>query len=52
MKSLKFILSLLVVVAVFYAFNTKLGSVPPIGKFLSPSQGIWQNEKDENISDD
>lgn len=50
MKAFKFIVSLLLSIVVFYALNTKLGSIPPIGKFLSPSQGIWQNEKDESIT--
>jgi len=35
---------------IFYAFNTKLGSIPPIGKFLDPSHGIWQNEHDESLT--
>ncbi len=50
MKYFKFTLSLLLTLGVFYALNTKLASVPPIGKFLSPSQGIWQNEKTESIT--
>ena len=49
MKYLKFIVSFIVTIVVFYTFNTKLGSIPPIGKFLDPSEGIWQNEKDESI---
>ena len=51
MKYFKFSLSLLLALGVFYALNTKLGSVPPLGKFLSPSQGVWQNEKTESTSD-
>lgn len=50
MKVFKFIVSLVLTIIVFYALNTKIGSIPPIGKFLSPSQGIWQNEKDESIT--
>ena len=50
MKLVKFILSLILTVAVFYVLDTKLGSAPPIGKFLNPAQGIWQNEHDESIS--
>ena len=50
MKLLKFTLSLILTLGVFYVFNTKLGSIPPIGKFLSPSQGIWQNEHDETLT--
>ena len=52
MKYFKLIVSFLVTMSLFYAFNTKLGSIPPIGKFLSPSQGVWQNEMDESIDGD
>ena len=50
MKYFKFTLSLLLTLGIFYVLNTKLGSIPPIGKFFSPSQGIWQNEKTESAS--
>lgn len=49
MKHIKLILTFLLTIAIFYGLNTKLGSVPPIGKFLDPVGGIWQNEKDEII---
>ena len=35
---------------IFYALNTKIGALPPLGKFLNPSAGIWQNETDESIT--
>lgn len=50
MKLFKFLLSLLITIGVFYVFNTKLGAIPPMGKFLSPSTGVWQNEKDESVN--
>lgn len=50
MKYLKISLTFLLTILVFFLLNTKLGVVPPIGKFLNPAQGIWQNEQDENIS--
>ena len=50
MKYLKFVISLLLTAIVCYGLNTKFGSVPPIGKFLNPVSGIWQNEKDESIN--
>ena len=50
MKLIKLILSLSLTLIVFYVFNTKLGSIPPIGKFLDPSLGIWQNEHDETLT--
>jgi penicillin amidase len=49
MKYIKFIISLLLTVAVFYGLDNKFGSIPPIGKFLNPYSGIWQNETDETI---
>ncbi|WGK64362.1 penicillin acylase family protein [Croceiramulus getboli] len=52
MKTLKLLLVLLLTAGLFYALNTKLGSVPPLGKFLAPNQGIWQNEMTENHTDD
>ncbi|MEZ4796354.1 MAG: penicillin acylase family protein [Flavobacteriaceae bacterium] len=50
MKIFKFGLSLVLAIATFYALNTKLGSLPPLGKFLSPNQGVWQNEITESDS--
>ena len=44
MKWFKLILSGLLCAAVAYALNTKFGSYPPLGKFMAPNQGIWQNE--------
>ena len=52
MKYFKFIISLIVVVSVFYGLNNKFGSIPPIGKFLNPYTGVWQNERDETIDGD
>ncbi|WP_282134804.1 penicillin acylase family protein [Seonamhaeicola maritimus] len=52
MKFLKLILSASLVVAVFYGLNNQIGSAPPIGKFLNPTSGIWQNEQDDfNVTD-
>ena len=50
MKYIKLFISLVATIGIFYALNTKLGALPPLGKFLSPSTGIWQNETDESIS--
>ena len=50
MKYLKVLVALVPTIAIFYALNTKLGSVPPLGKFLNPTSGVWQNETDEAIS--
>jgi len=50
MKFFKLLFSLTLVLGIFYALNTKLGSVPALGKFLNPASGIWQNETDESIT--
>lgn len=47
MKLFKFLLSLIAVIAVFYALNNKFGDVPPLGHFLSPQTGFWQNEESD-----
>ncbi|WP_179351933.1 penicillin acylase family protein [Winogradskyella vidalii] len=50
MKYFKLTLSFILMIGMFYALNTKFGSIPPIGKFLNPYTGVWQNETDESIS--
>ncbi|OEK05237.1 penicillin acylase family protein [Roseivirga misakiensis] len=50
MKLVKLFVSLIFTIGIFYALNTKFGSIPPLGKFLSPSTGIWQNEGSDNES--
>ena len=50
MKYVKLILSLILTIGVFYALNTKFGSIPPLGKFLAPNEGVWQNETDETTT--
>ena len=50
MKLFKFLLSFILTISIFYVLDAKLGSIPPIGKFLSPTQGVWQNEHDESIA--
>ncbi|WP_224485564.1 penicillin acylase family protein [Robertkochia aurantiaca] len=47
MKYLKLLILLALNAGIFYALNTQFGSIPPLGKFLSPQQGIWQNETSE-----
>ena len=47
MRYLKFILSLILTLGMFYGLNTKIGQIPPLGKFLDPFHGFWQNETTE-----
>ena len=49
MKTLRFVLSFSITLALGIALNTKIGSVPPLGKFLSPFHGFWQNAENEPI---
>src|ERR1700759_1297686 len=39
-------------VALVWALNTKFGSIPPIGKFLNPGMGFWQNAEAANSNTD
>ncbi len=48
MKYFKLISALILTLGLFYVLNTKLGSIPPLGKFLVPNTGIWQNEGTES----
>lgn len=43
MRVVPFIFSTVITLALVFALNTKWGAIPPIGKFLSPQQGFWQN---------
>lgn len=42
-KWVGFSVSLLATLCLIYALNTRFGSVPPLGKFLDPAAGVWQN---------
>lgn len=46
MRILKPLIGLTVAASVILAMDTKLGQVPPIGKFLDPFGGVWQNAED------
>jgi penicillin amidase len=43
MKITPFLISTAVTAGLVFALNKKWGSIPPVGKFLSPQFGIWQN---------
>ena len=42
MKYFKFFIALAVTLALAYSLNSQFGSVPPLGKFLNPTSGFWQ----------
>ena len=43
MRIFSFIISTVITIALVFALNNKWGAIPPLGKFLSPQQGFWQN---------
>ena len=43
MKVVKFLLSFSITLALAVAFSTKINDIPPLGKFLDPFHGFWQN---------
>ncbi len=49
MKLFRFVFFFTLTVAVGIALNSKIGVVPPMGKFLSPFHGFWQNAENEPI---
>ncbi|MDC3388734.1 penicillin acylase family protein [Flavobacteriaceae bacterium] len=49
MKYIKLLLSFALTLGLFIALNTKISTIPPLGKFLNPYTGIWQNEIEESI---
>ncbi len=49
MKIFKFLLSLLITLALVYALSIKLGPAPPLGNFLSPTIGFWQNAESNEL---
>ncbi|UEG52303.1 penicillin acylase family protein [Mucilaginibacter daejeonensis] len=49
MKLLKALLSVGLTLALIWALQTRFGPVPPVGKFLNPQTGFWQNAESRNI---
>ena len=47
MKLLRFILVFLITIGLTIALNFKIGDIPPLGKFLDPYHGFWQNTEQE-----
>ncbi len=43
MRTIPFIFSLIITGALLFALHHKWAGIPPLGKFLSPQQGFWQN---------
>ncbi|WKN43638.1 penicillin acylase family protein [Tunicatimonas pelagia] len=49
MKIFGFFSSLLITLALTIALSVKIGSVPPLGYFLDPFHGFWQNAEPEQL---
>ena len=43
MRIIPFAISALVTILLVFLLNKKWGTIPPLGKFLSPQHGFWQN---------
>jgi penicillin amidase len=43
MRIVPFLVSTIITVALIFLLDNKWGSIPAIGRFLSPQQGFWQN---------
>lgn len=42
-RIVKFLLFFIPTLGLAFIFNTKIGDIPPLGKFLNPFSGFWQN---------
>jgi len=50
MNFIKFLVSLIVAAAIVVGLNEKWGQVPPLGKFLDPYNGFWNNATNEAVT--
>jgi penicillin G amidase len=50
MKWLKLLISFLLLGGWIFLLNTQFGMTPPIGKFLNPFAGFWQNAEPQKFS--
>ena len=49
MNKIKALFCVIVPIALAFLFNTKLGSTPPLLKFLNPFMGFWQNAENNHF---
>ncbi|HEX4877047.1 MAG TPA: penicillin acylase family protein, partial [Chitinophagaceae bacterium] len=52
MRIIPFSVSAIVTAGLIFSLNKQWGTVPPMGKFLSPQHGFWQNAEPANKSFD
>ena len=48
MRIVAFIITAIITAALIFVLNKKWGSIPPVGKLLSPQHGFWQNAESKN----
>jgi penicillin amidase len=48
MKIFKAFICIAITVALIWAMQTKFGDIPPVGAFLNPATGFWQNAESKN----
>ncbi|BDC98498.1 penicillin acylase family protein [Persicobacter psychrovividus] len=48
MRTIRFIIHLTICISLIWALNRTWGKVPPLGKFLNPFEGFWQNAAYKN----
>ncbi|HEY8782910.1 MAG TPA: penicillin acylase family protein [Mucilaginibacter sp.] len=48
MKFTKAFIAIAITAVLIWALNTKFGAVPPIGAFLNPTTGFWQNAESKH----
>ena len=52
MRIVPFLVSIAITILLIFALNKKWGPIPPMGKFLSPQHGFWQNAEPANADFD
>lgn len=54
MRIFSFIISVIITVGLIILMDNKWGSIPPMGRFLSPQEGFWQNAEatDHDFNED
>jgi penicillin amidase len=51
MNIFKAVIGIAVTMVLIWALETKFGPVPPVGRFLNPATGFWQNAESKSGSD-
>ncbi|WP_421870063.1 penicillin acylase family protein [Marinoscillum sp.] len=50
MKTFRFVFFVTITLAFGIVLNSKMGSIPPLGKFLSPFRGFWTNAEEPGVN--